>query len=96
MMKCTTIKEGTECPFMTPEGCSYNGGVCYQAVEACNGCQRLVEYPSGWYCAVCPEPAAKWKHGKCNMATHVVEETGGNEKTKMNPLKASKKAAKRK
>jgi len=36
---CTTIKEGMECPFMTTSGCSYNGGICHEIVEECNGCK---------------------------------------------------------
>jgi len=92
-MKCTTVKENTECPFMTAGGCSYNGGVCQPIVEACEGCKRIVEYPAGLYCAAVPEPAAKWKNGKCNLATHVSDESAVTEKAKINPLKASKKAS---
>lgn len=92
-MKCTTIKVNTECPFMAADGCSYNGGVCQPIVEACQGCKRAVEYPSGWYCQAVPDPAVKWRNGKCNLATHVTDDAAISEKAKVNPLKASKKAS---
>ena len=88
-MICTTIREGQECPFMTANGCSYNGGSCHQVVENCDGCGRSVELTGGWYCASCPEPSLKWKNGSCNLATHVSVATAANG-TKINPLKASK------
>ncbi|MDY6822697.1 MAG: PxxKW family cysteine-rich protein [Thermodesulfobacteriota bacterium] len=89
MLKCTTVKENVECPFMADSGCSFEGGVCKPVVEACDGCSRVAEYPAGWYCTAAPDPAAKWKHGRCNLATHVVDESVGA-KEKINPLKASK------
>ena len=70
-MICTTIREGKECPFMTAPGCSYNGGICHEIVEQCNGCNRSSEFSAGWYCAACPEPTLKWKNGNCNLASHV-------------------------
>jgi len=91
-MVCTTIKPGVECPFMTAKGCTYNGGKCHEIVEQCNGCNRTSELESGWYCMACPEPAAKWKNGNCNLATHV-ETTVAATKQKINPLKASKRGS---
>jgi uncharacterized protein DUF6811 len=91
-MICTTVREGLECPFMTKKGCSYNGGACHEAVEACEGCGRSKEFTSGWFCTSFPEPATKWKNGNCNMATHVTAQIATN-KVKINPLKASKRAA---
>ncbi len=92
-MKCTTVRKGEECVFMTPNGCSFNGGCCYEIVEACSGCSRCKEYEGGWYCTVAPDPAAKWKNGSCNLATHVA--SGGAEKSqKINPIKASKRMKK--
>ena len=88
-MKCTTIREGMECAFMTAKGCSYNNGLCHEVVEACKGCNRASEIESGWYCTACPEPSLKWKNGNCNLATHVTTESN-KAKTKINPLKASK------
>ncbi len=77
---------------MTTSGCSYNGGICHKAVEACDGCNRRTEYASGWFCSACPEPSTKWKSGHCNMATHVNRQAAGG-KQKINPLKASKRAS---
>jgi hypothetical protein len=91
-MLCSTVKEGTDCPLMTTSGCSYHGGVCQPVVEACDGCKRVVEFSSGLYCSSVPEPVLKWKNGKCNLATHVVEEVVA--KAKINPLKASKRGKK--
>jgi len=90
---CTTIREGQECAFMTPAGCSYNGGMCHEIVEQCDGCGRKSEYASKWYCTACPEPEAKWKNGNCNLATHV-KTMRASKAQKINPLKASKRANK--
>jgi len=88
-MVCKTVREGKECPFMTPNGCSYNGGICHEIVQECNGCTRSVQLSSGWYCTACPDPSLKWKNGNCNLATHVAK-SAGTAKAKLNPLKASK------
>jgi hypothetical protein len=88
-MKCSTVRSDIECPFMSSEGCSFNGGVCHNVVESCDGCNRKAEYSDSWYCSACPDPESKWKNGKCNLATHVKAATNGN-KVKINPLKASK------
>jgi predicted amidophosphoribosyltransferase len=92
-MVCTTIRNGVECTFMTAQGCSYNGGLCHETVETCNGCNRVQEFSSGWYCTACPEPSLKWKNGNCNLASHVTIEKAGA-KQKINPLKASKRGNK--
>jgi len=91
MVKCTTVKENIECPFMAASGCGFEGGVCQPVVEACDGCDRINEFSAGLYCSAAPEPAAKWKNGRCNLATHVKEEVVVT-KEKINPLKASKRA----
>ena len=91
---CQTVKVGELCLFWKKTGCSYNGGTCHPVVEACAGCDRIKEYPSGQYCMSVPEPALKWKRGACNFATHVKKmamETGNTKK--LNPLKASKRMA---
>ncbi len=88
-MDCTTIRRDTECPFMASSGCSYNGGVCHEVNEKCYGCSRSKEYSSRWYCIAYPDPSLKWKNGDCNLASHVVSESTVK-KTKINPLKASK------
>jgi hypothetical protein len=92
-MICTTIRKGEECAFMTKNGCSFNGGHCCKVVEACNGCSRSHAYESGWYCTATPDPAVKWKHGNCNLATHITTSVKA-EKAKLNPLKASKRGGK--
>ena len=91
-MVCTTVKEGMDCPFMTAKGCSYNGGICHEIVEQCNGCNRTAEIVTGWYCTACPDPALKWKNGNCNIASHVIVASNAK-KAKINPLKASKRGA---
>ncbi|MFP3869443.1 MAG: PxxKW family cysteine-rich protein [Syntrophobacteria bacterium] len=92
-MLCQTIKQGTECLFMTEKGCSYNGGTCYPIVESCHGCNRTVTTPHGIYCRSCPDPAAKWRNGTCNLATHIDSKT--EQAVKLNPLKASKRSRKK-
>jgi Family of unknown function (DUF6811) len=74
---------------MTAKGCSYNGGICHEIVEQCNGCSRTVEVTSGWYCTACPDPSLKWKNGNCNLASHIAA-VATQSKNKINPLKASK------
>lgn len=92
-MICETVRQGTDCPLMTVKGCSYNGGLCHEVVEQCEGCGRQVDHGGKKYCAACPEPARKWKNGNCNLATHV--KTAVAEKVqKINPLKASKRGNK--
>ena len=93
-MRCTSIKPGVECAFMTAKGCGYKGGICQQIVEQCSGCGRQGQYSSAWYCSACPDPSAKWRNGICNLATHVSASVPSSEtKQKINPLKASKRAA---
>ena len=100
-MRCTTVKQGTECTFMTTDGCSFGApsGACETVVPQCEGigveadsaCPNIKEFPTGKYCSAYASPAAKWQFGICPMGRHVkVKET---EKKKINPLKASKKAA---
>jgi hypothetical protein len=90
-MECTTVRKGSECPFMAKQGCSYNGGICHETIESCDGCNRKLENGSGWFCSACPDPAQKWKNGNCNLASHVTTVTT-QKKQKVNPLKASKRA----
>lgn len=77
---------------MSKKGCKFNGGTCFPVVEECENCSRIAEFPTGKYCTVYPDPAAKWRVTVCGMATHVKIDT--DEKTgKINPLKASKRMA---
>ncbi len=88
-MVCTSVKQGFDCHFMTKKGCGFNGGTCHRIVEQCEGCQRIGEFASGKYCLIYPDPSAKWRLGKCQMATHL-KETTRKENGRINPLKASK------
>ena len=90
---CETVRKGSECAFMTAKGCSYNGGVCREVVEQCDGCGRTTKMESGWFCSACPEPSLKWKLGACNLATHVKADEKKGAKQKINPLKASKRGS---
>ena len=91
-MICATTKKGVECFFMTRKGCSFNGGTCHEIVAQCQGCGHVIAVADKNYCQAFPDPASKWVFGSCNLATHVVRKFAAAEK-KVNPLKASKKAA---
>jgi hypothetical protein len=79
---------------MKKNGCSYNGGVCLEVVEQCEGCGQIGTFAAGRYCSTYPAPALKWKNGNCNFATHI--KTAQVAKGKVNPLKASKRASRKK
>jgi hypothetical protein len=87
------MKQGQECAFMGNGGCSANGGNCEPIVEKCVGCERTKEFEGQKFCASYPEPSRKWAHGVCNFATHVRATVDKEGKIKVNPLKASKRAA---
>lgn len=76
----------------TAEGVVVNGFVIYPCVEQCTGCERVREFDTQVFCSSYPNPASKWSGGRCNFATHMKTET--TDKAKVNPLKASKRAAK--
>lgn len=78
---------------MTAEGLKYKGVILQPAVEQCEGCERLVPIEGQKYCPSYPVPAVKWAKGVCNFATHVRASVDSTGKTKINPLKASKRAA---
>lgn len=69
-------------------------------MDQCEGCQKIIVQLSllpiieaSQYCSACLTPSAKWRNGKCNLATHT--QIKQDEKGKfIDPLKASKKAAK--
>jgi hypothetical protein len=79
---------------MTDEGLTYNGVALQQVVEKCEGCDRVVAHESGNYCTTYAQPELKWHSGVCNFATHVRAEKDKAGKGQVNPLKASKRAAK--
>lgn len=91
-MQCQTVLPGTECTFWSKSGCSYTGGSCEIVVTDCEGCDRIVEGTIGKVCSLAPSPTQKWAGGLCNFATHRKVEIK-IEELKVNPLKASKKAA---
>lgn len=70
-----------------------NGVACEPVVEQCEGCGRIKEHEGGRYCGSYPSPEKKWHLGACNFATHVRAELDKGGKVKINPLKASKRAA---
>ena len=94
-MLCTTVRKDNECVFMKKSGCSYEGGACKPIDEKCEGCNRVGEFESGKYCTSAPDPEAKWLLGNCNLATHITMEVTET-KQKVNPLKASKRGARKK
>jgi len=77
----------------TDEGLRYNGFILEPVVEKCNGCERIVNRDGSDYCTSYPTPAAKWASGVCNFATHVRASLDKEGNVKVNPLKASKRAA---
>jgi hypothetical protein len=91
-MQCQTVLPGTECTFWGRQGCNLSEGSCKVVVENCEGCDRIVKGTIGMVCGAYPVPVRKWEGGICNFASHVKIEIKG-EDTKVNPLKASKKAA---
>jgi hypothetical protein len=76
----------------TAEGMLYNGAVFAPVIEQCEGCNRVKEFEGTAYCNSYPMPKAKWSMGNCNFATHLKVDTKAQ--AKVNPLKASKRAAK--
>ncbi len=93
-MLCQTVKADLECAFMSKNGCGFLGGSCQTTIDKCETCGKIIEYQSGKYCGVYPNPNSKWLNGKCPTATHIKIEL--NETTqKVNPLKASKRSSKK-
>lgn len=93
-MICTTVKAGFECAFMTKNGCGFVEGSCHAIVDQCEGCGKVFEHESAKYCKVYPAPESKWFNGRCPTSTHIKLDL--KEAQKINPLKASKRASKKK
>jgi len=56
-------------------------------VDECEGCIRVAE----GYCSVYLYPKAKWRLGKCNMATHTKIEEEQKNKIRVGQQKQKKK-----
>ena len=78
---------------MTEEGMLFNGFICQPVVERCEGCERTAEFEGKTYCKSYAQPESKWALGACNFATHVRATVDKSGEVKINPLKASKRAA---
>lgn len=79
----------------TNEAIKYSDGLFQPVVEKCNGCERIIEVESVKYCKTYVNPEAKWRLGICNFATHAKPEFN-LVTVRVNPLKASKRASRRK
>ncbi len=64
-------------------------------IDKCAGCDRIVEENESKFCNSYINPEAKWRTGICNFATHAKPEITVT-KVRVNPLKAAKRASKRK
>ncbi len=73
----------------------YSDGGFQPAIDRCQGCARIVDQGGAQYCTTYLYPEAKWKLGLCNFATHAKPEINVT-KVRINPLKAAKRASKRK
>ena len=74
---------------------NYKDGRFQPVIDKCEGCGRVVEQEEVHYCKSYLYPEAKWKLGFCNFATHAKPEIDII-KVRINPLKAAKRASKRK
>ena len=70
----------------------YTSSQFQQADDKCDGCDRTIKVESALFCSVFALPAAKWRLGICNFATHAKPEIATST-IKVNPLKASKRAS---
>lgn len=76
----------------TADGVMVNGFVVLPIIDKCEGCDRVRDFEDQKYCASYPTPERKWVGGRCNFSTHVKAAVAAA--AKVNPLKASKRAAK--
>lgn len=72
---------------------NYTDGRFKAIIDKCEGCERITEQEGTVYCTSYVNPAAKWKHGLCNFATHQKPEIAVST-VRINPLKAAKRASK--
>jgi len=73
----------------------FSEGAFLPVIDKCEGCERIVEVEGNKFCNSYTNPAAKWRIGICNFATHAKPEVK-IVKIRVNPLKAAKRASKRK
>lgn len=71
---------------------NYSAGQFQPIAEQCDGCERVVSEGETTYCKTYTNPAAKWRTGICNFATHAKPEIKVV-KVRINPLKAAKRAS---
>ncbi|GFH62253.1 MAG: conserved hypothetical protein [Candidatus Desulfovibrio kirbyi] len=76
----------------TTNGVVLNGFLLSPVVEQCSGCDRVRRFEEQDFCSSYPDPTTKWADGHCNFATHI--KAASATAAKINPLKASKRAAK--
>lgn len=79
----------------TSKMAKFSEGAFLPVIDKCEGCERIVEEAGNKYCDSYMNPAAKWRLGICNFATHAKPEVKVV-KIRVNPLKAAKRASKRK
>ena len=77
------------------ETAKFSEGAFLPVIEQCEGCARIVEVEGIKYCNAYTNPAAKWRLGICNLATHAKPEVL-IVKVRVNPLKAAKRSSRRK
>ena len=78
----------------TENGVELKGVQLAPVVEQCSGCDRVRSFAEQEFCSSYANPARKWAGGRCNFATHLNKASGAGG-AKVNPLKASKRSAKR-
>lgn len=78
----------------TAKDMSYSAGTFQPVIDKCEGCERVVSEGGATYCKSYTNPAAKWRIGICNFATHAKPEIKVV-KVRINPLKAAKRASSR-
>lgn len=91
--KKAQVKDYFEGATLTDEGLNFKGNIMQAVVEKCEGCERATAFEGASYCPSYAQPERKWARGVCNFATHVSAQKASDGKVKVNPLKASKRAA---
>ena len=79
----------------TSNAAKFSEGSFLPVIEKCEGCERIVEANDSKFCDTYANPEAKWGLGICNFATHAKPEVN-IVKIRVNPLKAAKRASRRK